>query len=617
MSFNKYFKEELEFLRGMGKEFSSKKFSGSEEIATSLKERGTDPDVERVLEGFAFLSGQIRQKLDNEFPELTHGLMNLLWPHYLRPIPSISILEFKPKPGMVTEEKRIPKGMNNGKLFKGTEVQSQPVGEGKTKCIFRTCFDIDMYPVELRKANLERTSDGATNLCLSFQMTEGLTLEQVRLKSLRLYLHGDPAFTLYLWLSQYISQVTLHPRNKDEQEREIVLDVSSIQPAGFSKDVALLPYPKLAFDGYRLLQEYFAFREKFLFIDLLGLSVLKTGDAFDVTIGLTNNAHSPVRVTAENFRLWCTPIVNLFSHGSDPISVTHDRIEYLVRPSSSGQDIFFPSAYEIYQVESASGRELGTGKQQIYESFFSLKKSEANAANAIFYQTRLRESVNNTGAETFVAFVNQANKATAPQTETVAFDLTCTNRALAQKLIVGEINDHTSYSPEFTDFENITNVTPSVSAPLFQKKRRIGNKTLQDGSDETYWRLLSHLSLNYLSLSNVEALHEILELYNFQANQDEGTGKVNSKHISSIREIKTSQSIRIFRGYPITGVEVTLGLKEENFEQEGELFLFGSVLNEFFGLYASLNSFTQLNIRGISRGKLYQWKAKIGQQVLL
>jgi type VI secretion system protein ImpG len=257
VAFNKYYQEELLYLREMGEEFAR----AYPKLAPFLVRKGNDPDVERVLEGFAFIAGRIRQKLDDELPELTHTLISLLWPHFLRPIPSMSILQFSPVANAVSEKKVIPKGV---------EVDSVPV-DG-TPCRFQTSSPVDLYPIAL--ADLEVQSTGTTStLRLTFQLNAGSAIDSMGLDKLRLYLHGELniSTSLYLWFFRHLSKITVQPAGAKKTEKKFTLPPNKVQAVGFSELEDLIPYPGNSFSGYRLLQEYFCLPQKFLFLDVHGL----------------------------------------------------------------------------------------------------------------------------------------------------------------------------------------------------------------------------------------------------------------------------------------------------------------------------------------------------------
>ncbi|HYK90361.1 MAG TPA: type VI secretion system baseplate subunit TssF, partial [Acidobacteriota bacterium] len=404
---NKYYQDELTFLREMGKEFSQ----AYPALAHMLAERGSDPDVERLLEGFAFLAGRIRQKLDDEFPEVTHGLLNLLWPQYLRPIPSMSIIQFRPVPNAVSDKARIARG---------TEVASVPVEE--TRCRFRTCYPVDLYPFELVNVQVEEQAGSSSSLRLGFQLSEGVQFKQLELDSLRLFLWGESELTsqMYMWFTRNLREVVFQGYLEGRATQQMTLPESSVRAAGFAEEESILPYPQHSFAGFRLLQEYFALPAKFMFLDVTGLlkaGALETGGKFELRFGFKRTPQAMPKIALDNIRLFCTPAVNLFAHTADPIRLEHDRVEYRIRPASIEARHF-----ETYSVDRVLGWVEGQAKPRAYAPFYAFTHDTGGAQEPIFYQTRLRPSAADEGTDTFIAFVSEQETHVLPPTETISVD---------------------------------------------------------------------------------------------------------------------------------------------------------------------------------------------------
>ena len=587
MSFNKYFQDELAYLRDLGQEFAQ----ANPKLAPVLGDRGTDPDVERLLEGFAFLTGRLRQKLDDDLPELTHGLIALMWPNYLRSVPAMSILEFEPVANAVGETKRIPRG---------TEIDSVPV-EG-TACRFRTCYDVDLQPLTVAKASVKSTGAGST-LTVSLKALPGVALDRLDLTRLRFHIHGDPqmAQTLLLWFGHYLTRAGV--RLSDGKDAEILdLGPDAVRPAGFADDEGLLPYGPNTFPGYRLLQEYFNLPEKFLFLDVGGLDRLALppgGEGLELVFEFGRPLEEQVRVRKDTLRLNCTPIANLFERDADPIRVDQTKTEYRLRPASQE-----PAHYEIYAIERVEGWLQGSGRKRQYRAFESFEhvQTDAGDGGAVFYRARIRPAAVGRGVEHYLAFVDPGDQGVVPPTETVSIALTCSNRNLAEKLRPGDIATATGSSPEYARFRNIGRVSPSVSPPLHTG---------------LHWQLISNLSLNYQTLANIDALKMALFAYDFRAFTDRKAERERRLQLDGLIAADVDRVDRLFKGHPIRGVKTTLRMREANFGGEGGLYLMASVLAEFFSLYASLNSFHQLAVVGEEQGEVYQWPVRIGQQPLL
>ncbi|GAB4229279.1 MAG: type VI secretion system baseplate subunit TssF [Deltaproteobacteria bacterium] len=576
--FNKYYQQELNALRELGAEFSR----AHPALAPMLSGPASDPDVERLLEGVAFLTGLLRQKLDDEFPEIVHSLTNLLWPHYLKPIPSTTMVAFSPKPTL-KQSARIPAGVH---------LASVPVAG--TTCLYRTAFDVEMHPLSLLDASFQHPSGKPPEIKLLFELS-GLTLEAWNPESLRFYLAGEyPAATdLYLLLRRHLRGIVLSPVGKGAPA---TLGPECLKPAGFSEDEALFRYPHRSFSGYRILQEYFLAPEKFLFLDLSGLERWESrggGNRFELRFELGDLPIPPPKVKRESFALHTTPAVNLFAHEADPILLDHRQAAWLVRPAGGN-----PAHYQVYSVDRVAGFVQGTAQEHAYAPFEAFDPEQRDVAS---YHTLLRASPSGNGHDVYieVAYPPQAGP---PVTETLSIRLTCTNGSLADSLKAGDVRLPTADSPEYAEFTNITPPTPGA-API------LGGKLL--------WRLVSHLGLNYRSLGRKENLKAILDLYLLSEGRDRAVLQANRKRIDGIQEVESAGSDRIVSGTPIRGQEFLLSLRQDHYAGPGDLFLFGCVLDHFLGCYASINHFTRTTVREVTKGDVYRWPARIGNRPLI
>ncbi len=588
MSFEQYYQDELAYLREMGAEFAD----AYPKLAPFLAQKGQDPDVERLLEGFAFMSGKIRQKLDDELPELTHNLHTLLWPNYLRPIPAMSILQFSSVNNAVTGKKCIKKGV---------EVDSVPV-DG-TVCHFRTCYDVNLYPMSVSGISLN--DRGSTSeIKIRFKLDSGVNFMQLKLDSLRLFLYGDmkSSFTLYQYLFRYLANIKVNPLSDagvPVTGQGFSLNADSVSPVGFSDDEALFPYPQNAFTGFRLLQDYFSLPHKYLFIDINDLDALSCFDdtnEFEIALEFNRRLDEFVRINDSSFLLNCTPIVNLFPMDADPVRLHHEKSEYNVRPSALEQ-----SHYENYSINSVTGWKYGGREKVQYKAFVSFDNSiDVDKRKFNYYQIRVKPSVVGQGTDTYISFISPGNEEDFDmQPSTASLEMTCTNRALPEKLKAGDINVATGTSPEFTTFKNIFPATPSTPAPI--KK-------------DLHWQLISNMSLNYQSLADINALRVTLSAYNFQANFNRQAARAHELKMQGLVSIRQEPCTILIKGLPVRGNKTILEMKSGKFSSEGEMFLFTSVLSEFLSMYASINSFSQLVIIDQDMGEEYQWPIKAGLQ---
>lgn len=581
--FNKYYQDELVFLREMGREFSA----ANPEAARFLAEPGSDPDVERMLEGFAFLTAKLRQKLDDELPEFTHSLTEMFWPHYLRPLPSTAILQFEHANKATADLKHLERGI---------EIDSSPV-DG-TRCRFRTCTEFDLAPFELTDVQLRR--EAPARLRLFFKGPDKLPLDKIGLKNLRLHLSGEATISraLNVALLRHARRVVVRSGAGSDADPHFELPGSVIQPLGFNEDQAVLGGPGPSFPGFRLLQEYFTCPAKFMFVEvgkLDGLATFTGATSFVLDIEFSRLPDNMPPVSRANLQLNCVPAVNLFRHDADPIRIVRGRTEYSVRPAGDN-----PTHFEIHSIDKVYGLEIGSAAERVFSPQFKLART--GRRDEQFYHARRREAVSGTGSEMLMTFIDPEDPNARANIETVSVELTCTNGQLPTRLDLGDISVKTGNAPIFAKYRNITRPTPSVPPPM-------------DG--DLHWRLIAHLSLNYMTLLSVDALRSVVGLYNFRARVDRQSEQALARLLEGLKAVKGEPSSRLVEGTPVRGLDIELQLDEELLGGEGETFLFGSVLNEFFAQYVSLNSFSRLTVKGAKRGEVWQWPARIGKRAIL
>lgn len=595
MSFNQYYQSELSALRQLGRRFSER----NPALAPFLGEAGQDPDVERLLEGFAFLTGRLRQKLDDELPELTHSLMHLLWPNYMRPTPAFSILQFDPL-------KQVGPGVM---VPRDTPVESLAInGE---RCRFRTCYATRVLPLQLSALDYSPQGERAL-LSLRLEMSAEGNFSEWSFDEVRLHLAGDRYVSqgLYLSLLRHVDGIELQPfgcdglaiKGADGQAVCLRVGADQVKPVGFCELHALIPYPQNTFRGYRHLQEYFAFPEKYLFVDVQGLGVLqqlpqevlKQIRGVKLCFGLHTQSQATQCPTLDNVKLYCTPIVNLFQHDAVPIRLEGKQDEYLLIPGEYSR-----ANASVFSVDKVTGWRpggLGYAAYVPFESFEHDGDTDASAAPDS-YSIRQRESTQHAGLDTWLGLGNGHGRAQ----ETLSIELTCTNHNLPRQLQAGEINQPCEQTPEGLSFRNISVPTASYAPPLDQ---------------DFLWRLISNMSLNYLSLSDIKALKVILETYDLPRYHDRQARKVSQIRLGALQSISHTAVDRLHRGMPYRGLRIDLTVDPHGFLGPGEVFVFASVLNEFFALYASLNAFHELRVIS-TQGDVYLWPPRMGQQPLL
>ncbi|MGU5844838.1 type VI secretion system baseplate subunit TssF [Aeromonas hydrophila] len=588
MSLEHYFRDELAFLRLQGREFAD----AYPELTRFLSEQNTDPDVERLLEGFAFLTGNLRAKIEDEFPELTHGLLNMLWPNYLRPVPSMTIMQFSVIPGAIAQPALVRQGC---------QLDSLPLDE--VTCHFQTCHDTWVYPADIRHIAAQSGNDLST-ISLDIALHAPLPLSELQLDKLRFFLGGDSytAYELYFWLSNQLSHIELEIDGKRFRQ-----EAKALKSVGFERDDALLPYPNNVYSGYRILQEYFCFPESFLFFELSGGEWPKQPlpvSEFKVHFCFDRPLPAELKIRPDSFMLNCVPAINLFQHDSEPVNLNGRQAEYPLKASYRHADSF-----EIFSVEQVEGWVEGNlgrsrGTPRIYQPFESFQHQIERAKQrlALYYRVRVKEAVSGDGFEHSLSFVRGDETTTVELDESISVTLTCTNRSRAARLKVGSVCVPTGSSPSFATFRNLIRPTRPLRPAL-------------DGS--LHWTLISNLSLNYVSLLRRDALVQVLRTYDFPALHDKQAEQASRKRLAGIEEIETKPVDRLVRGMPVRGLKSVLSIRQSAFGSEGELYLFSTVLAHFFSLYASVNAFHLLEVVNLDNKERYQWPVQIGQHSLM
>ena len=630
-----YYNIELQHLREMGAEFAEE----FPKIAARLGMDGlevTDPYVERLIEGVGFLAARVHLKLDAEFPRFTQALLETVYPHYLAPTPSMLVAQCTPDPN----EPALAAGVI---VPRGTTMQSVTGVDDVTACEFRTAQDVTLWPIEITSASYfsfapdlplnalpigQRIKGGVR---LRLRATGGLKCSQLALDRLTLYLTGrsDVANRLCeLCLATGLGTLVLGGKGTPRSHQ--LLPAASIQPVGFSDREAVLPVTLRSFQGYRLLQEYFAFPQRFRFLELTGLRRAMAdldGPEMEIVVLFgRGDANLESIVDASNFALFCTPAINLFPKRADRIHVTEGAFEYHVVPDRTR-----PMDFEVYQVTEVVGHGVGADSEQEFRPFYATYSADAEHEHTAYFTTRreprlvtadqrrrgMRSSY--IGSELFLGLVDSRQAPFSGDLRQLSMQTLCTNRDLVLHMPVGIGK---------SDF------TLDVSAPITKIRVIAGPSRpfapLADGS--VSWRAVSHLSLNYFSLidsteqEGAAGLRDLLELYAPSA--DVGARK-QIEHIRSVRVNRVVRRLPPASRAPGNaektmgpnlafgrGLEITVDVDELGFEG-GSAFVLGSVLAQFFSRYVSINSFTETALRSVSRGEINRWVPQWGARPTL
>lgn len=615
-----YYNQELRHLRELGGEFA-REFP---KIAGRLGLEGfecADPYVERLLEGFSFLAARVQLKIDDEFPHFTQHLLDILYPHFLAPIPSMAVAQFQPDPaeGALGQGFVIPRG---------AELRSI-LGKGdQTPCEYRTSQAVTLWPLELVEANyfagrepvahldLPELGRARAGLRLRLRTTApGLAISQLALTHLTLFLQGDGPLSgrLYEQLLANVVLTVARPGERPVPWHETI-HRRAIQGLGFAADQALLPAPPPSFHGYRLLQEYFAFPQRYQFVELDGLEAAArrcAGPELELLI-LLDRADPLLEnaVSAANLALYCAPAINLFPKRADRIHLSDQSAEQHVVPDRTR-----PMDFEIFQVTGVTGIGEENEEQEFlpfYASYDRLGQREQRAFYTLrrlprllsAHQRRHGPRSSYIGSEAYLMLVDADEAPYRSTLRQLAVNTLCTNRDLPLHMPIGRGE---------TDFNLV------ASAPVRAVRCLAGPSWPRPSRahGDTAWRLISHLALNYLTLADSDArqgaaaLRELLALYGDL--HDEACRK-QIDGVSSVRAAPITRRAPI--PGPIAfarGLEVTLTLDESAFAGASS-FLLGAVLEQFFAKYASINSFTETVVKSTERGEIMRWPARIGRR---
>ncbi len=575
MSTNAY-EQELANLRVLSKEFAS----AHPAVAPMLGQPSADPDVERLLEGVAFLTSILHQRLTDHFPEFVQEIAQVLFSQFLRPVPCATILSFSPK-GKLTETVRIPRG---------TRVGSSPV-DGTT-CYFETCQNIDLHPLTVSAVKVVQEAGRPASIHLALA---GMPLSQLAASSLSFYLGGpySEGANLFYLLTQNLESIEIVVPG----EPSTFLSPDSLRASSFGDDSALFPYSPNSFSAYRLFQEFFVMPAKFLFVELSGLSKWErrgTGTTATIVFRLTKSPARPLNLQPHHFVLGAVPAVNLFETDAEPISLTHRQSEIPIRLAAGNRDHF-----DVFFIERVTGVSSATGKTSEYRPFQELLGQESSSSSRAYRVVR-RASRTESRAETYLGILY--GKGEVPTDETLSVRLRATNRMLPEALKPGEINRPTDNSPERLMFSNLTSPTPYIQPPL---------------GDGLAWRILSQLGINFLSLGDASRLRALLSIYVFPMERNKGLEDTNRKRIDSIDEVRLSRKDRFIRGVLLRGTEILVRVRGDGFADVADLYLFGTVLNEFLSVYATINTFTKLQIENALTGETLSWPERLGTQTLI
>jgi type VI secretion system protein ImpG len=610
---------ELAHLRQMGAEFAQQfpKIAGRLALDREAKEICPDPFVERLLEGFAFLAARVQLKLESEFPRFTQAMLETVYPHYLCPTPSMTVVRFEP--AQLVEGFPIPRG---------TTLKSLIGPEEHTPCEYRTAHSVTLWPIRIVEARyytrdiveleLPRGSEGRAAFRIRLQSVGDAPLKAIPLEQLTFFLRGTDELPVAIY-EQIFSQgsaVVARGLTAERSKPTAILPQANLRRVGFREEEALMPYGPRGFSGYRLLHEYFACPQRFLFFEIVGLQdAIRQFDCnqMDLIIVLDDqDVRLENRVDASNFELFCTPAINLFPRRTDRIALVDRVSEFHVVVDRTR-----PVDFEIYQIEAVTGHgEAAEDEQQIHPFYLA---RDLDLGSSAFYavnrlprvlsekEKKFGQATPYAGSEVYLSLVDGADAPYSDSLDQLSVKALCTNRHLPIQMAVGV--GRTDFTLDVhAPVARVTCVTaPTPPRPPFAEGARA-------------WRIINHLSLNYLSLldhaggDGAVAFRDLLNLY------AEPENAYLRKQIKGVRSVKAKQIVRrVPAPGPIAfarGLEIGVLFDESAFEGTG-VFLLGAVLEQFFARYVSLNSFTETVIRTSQRGEIMRWSTQPGNRHLI
>ena len=579
----RYYDAEMRYLREAGKEFAEA-FPDRAAQLNLDKPGAQDPYVERLFEGFAFLMGRLREKLDDDLPELTEGLVSLLWPHYLRTIPSLSVVEFVPELAQMKRSELVGKGF---------EVLSQPIGPQRTRCRYTTTQDLTLQPLALESVRLAYEPDGRSLLRLRFACGALTDWSQIELSRLPLYLSADAPLASALHHALTLNTQALYVRLPEQHERQ-VLD-GHFAPKGFADEDRLWPKGDSAFSGYQLLLEYFTFREKFMFVTLCGLEHLSiSADMpwFELDVVLRDAWPKELSVSSEHIRLHAVPVINLFALEADPLTLAPLQTDYLLRPMRL-QD----GHTEIYSVDQVTSSKNAVRHDYVPFSSFRHKGGMLrDDAPERYFHTRLKRAANGLHDTWLILGGDGFDKDRLRNSESLSLRLTGTHGQLPRKALQSTLLDTLVQTTQAG--LRVRNLC-APSLPCYPPNR-----------DRFHWRVLSHLGSNFLPmLDNAEVLRGTLALYDWTGSE------LNRRRLAAIVEVRHHVVQRFEKGFLLRGVDIEITLDANGFSGEGDISLFGEMLNRFFALYADIHLYTQLTLILQPTGKCLRWNENHSQRI--
>ena len=569
---NQYYEQELHHLRQVAAEFGKRNPALAPLLGSNAS---VDSDVERLLEGVAFLTGLVRQRLDDDFPELIQSIAQLLFPHFLRPLPCMTIMQY----GLRAQADQV--------VHVPVDTSFAAVNQQDQRLMFSSRYPVWVEPLSVADASWEtdvRTGE-RRSLVLSLRYQGGDQAWQG--DKLRFWLGGG--YSLGSRLYRLLLHHATHIWIEDSALNRVQLPLSSLSPMGFDSEHMLLPWPQGAHPTWRVLYEYFAFPEKFLFFELGQLDrwQKRSGNSFKIRFGFDSLPNWAPEIEKSNFVLHASPAVNVYALDAQPLHVDFRQPEYRVNVVGQNQN-----QRQIFSIDQVIGR-LQDGTEKQYQPFGYFANTNPS------YHIRLRSSAISYETEHFISLPRSGVEDRA--TKTLSIALSCTDGELPNAIRLGEISQPTDQTPTRIHFENIIGITPYCPPST---------------DNDLLWRVLSHLQANQNNLLSAEYLQSLLTLYLPNSKRDTHHYAAAVKQISSIQTVRVKPLRKMVRGMLIEGSQVTVECAGDHFSGPGSLYVFGAVLNEFLSGNITINTFVSLQVHDTVNGETLEWPMRKGKHQL-
>ena len=596
-----YYQRELAFLRNNAGAFAE----AHPKIASRLRltrETIEDPHVGRLIEAVAFMNARLRHKLDDEYSELSDALLLTLYPHLIQPLPSVMVVQCQPE-----EELDKPSRIPAGTILQTEPVDGEPIH-------YRLCSDVDLLPIRLAAAAMSGPpfegpgpasghAKGVLRLSLSTTKAD-LEMGALELDRLRFFIRGD-ARRAQILLEQLGTNllgvvVAIDPAD----DRAVRLPPSAVRLLGLEESELLLPQPPGARQVYGLVQEHFAYPQKHLFFEISGLSARTldmSGQQLELFFyfdRLSPELERVVRPT--DFDLFASPAINLFEMQAEPIQIDNSSIEYRVIPDSRKED-----ALEVYSVDQVILQDAA-GERVDAPPLYSLDHGSSRLGRMFHGIARRSSFATGGGDDVFLALSDLDGRLLRADTTIAEVRILATNRDLPSRLPFGGGRPYLTVSgtvPGLAGVAALTKATPTRRP----HRRRSAN-----------WKLISQLSLNYLSLvgraSGGLALRELLALY------DVGDTAETAHLRERLVGVSAAPGVARLRinGHTAmaAGIDVTLEIDDERLSGSGS-FLMCALLERFLAGACAMNSFVRTSARLQRESGLWKtWPARVGERPL-